>query len=214
MDPDRPADNPPALATTARGGAAARNGLLLVLAGPSGVGKTSIAHALLRRFSGVFSVSATTRAAGPGEREGVDYTFVDRGTFQRWIDEDRFLETALVYARDYYGTLREPVDRALADGKLVILDIDVQGAAEVRRRMPGMLGVFILPPSDEELLRRLRSRARESEEQIARRFAQAHQETARARQGGIFDALIVNTTLDGAIAEVAGLIAARMGTPA
>ncbi len=214
MDPDRPADNAPVLATTARGGAAAQGGLLLVLAGPSGVGKTSIAHALLRRFSGVFSVSATTRAAGPGEQEGVDYTFVDRQTFQRWIAQDRFLETALVYGRDYYGTLREPVDRALADGKLVILDIDVQGAAEVRRRMPVMLGVFILPPSDEELLRRLRSRARESEEQIERRFAQAHQETARARQGGIFDALIVNTTLEAAIAEVAELITARMGKSA
>jgi len=108
-------------------------GLLLVLAGPSGVGKTSIVHDLVRRFDGVFSVSATTRARTPSEREGIDYYFVDEATFQRMVDEDRFLEHAQVFGRSWYGTPEEPVRRQQADGRLVILENDVQGAENVKR---------------------------------------------------------------------------------
>jgi guanylate kinase len=122
-------------------------GLLLVLAGPSGVGKTSIVHDLVRRFDGVFSVSATTRARTPSEREGIDYYFVDEATFQRMVDEDRFLEHAQVFGRSWYGTPEEPVRRQLADGRLVILDIDVQGAENVKRKLPEALTVFVLPPA-------------------------------------------------------------------
>ena len=125
--PDAPA--PPHAAA----GASAPAGTLLVIAGPSGVGKTTIVHELVRRFGGAFSVSATTRAPGPGERDGIDYWFIDEPTFQRWIDEDRFLEHAQVFGRSWYGTPEEPVRRDIARGRLVILDIDVQGAENVRR---------------------------------------------------------------------------------
>ena len=144
--------------SAAEASAHAGQGLLLVLAGPSGVGKTTIVHDLVRRFDGVFSVSATTRARTPAEREGVDYWFVDEPTFQRMVDEDRFLEHAQVFGRSWYGTPEEPVREQLAAGRLVVLDIDVQGADNVKRKVPEALCVFVLPPSEDELLRRLRGR--------------------------------------------------------
>ena len=185
-------------------------GLLLVMAGPSGVGKTTIVHELLRRFGGMFSVSATTRARTANEVDGVDYFFVDEPTFQRWIDEDRFLEHAQVFGRSWYGTPEEPVRRELAKGQLVVLDIDVQGAENVRRRLPEALMVFILPPNEEELLKRLRGRGREDEAAIERRFAESKREIARATGGRTFDAFVVNDTLPKAIEDVAAIVAARL----
>ena len=185
-------------------------GLLLVMSGPSGVGKTTIVHELIRRFGGLFSVSATTRAPGPGERDGVDYFFVDQQTFQRWIDEDRFLEHAQVFGRSWYGTPEGPVREALSRGQLVVLDIDVQGAENVRRKMPESLGVFVLPPSEEELLKRLRSRGREDEAAIERRFAESKKEIARAQGGRTYDAFVVNDTLPRVTDEVAAIVAARL----
>ena len=114
------------------------NGLLLVLSGPSGVGKTSIVHELLQRFDGVFSVSATTRQAGPGEVDGRDYQFITESEFQNMINEDRFLEYAQVFSRSWYGSPREPIEAALKNGRLAILDIDVQGAEIVRAKYPQM----------------------------------------------------------------------------
>lgn len=180
-----------------------------MLSGPSGVGKTTIVHELIRRFGGLFSVSATTRARAPTERDGVDYFFVDEPTFRRWVDEDRFLEYAHVFGRTWYGTPEAPVREQLAQGKLVVLDIDVQGAEEVRRKMPDMLGVFVLPPSEDELLKRLRARGREDEAAIERRFAESKLEIARARAGTTFDAFVVNDALPRVIDEVAALVAAR-----
>lgn len=186
-------------------------GLLLVISGPSGVGKTSIVHEIVRRFDGVFSVSATTRSPAPTEREGVDYYFVDQPTFQKWVDEDRFLEVAQVFGRNWYGTPAAPVQEQLDRGRLVVLDIDVQGAESVRRKMPQMLGIFILPPSEETLLQRLRARGRDDEAAIERRFAESKREIARAKQGNTFDAFVVNDDLPRAIAEVAALVSARLG---
>ncbi|MFZ9689051.1 MAG: guanylate kinase [Phycisphaerales bacterium] len=188
----------------------AHPGLLLVIAGPSGVGKSTIVHGLMREFNAAFSVSATTRAPSPGERDGIDYFFVDRATFQRWIDEDRFLEHAQVFGRDWYGTPRDAVQRQLDDGRLVILDIDVQGAENVRRAMPGMLGVFILPPGEDELLRRLRARGREDESAIQRRFAESRSEIARAKAGQTFDAFVVNDDLARCTEAVAAIVRTRL----
>lgn len=181
-----------------------------MVAGPSGVGKTTIVHDLIRRFNGTFSVSATTRQRSPAERDGVDYFFLDEATFQQWIKEDRFLEVAHVFGRTWYGTPETPVRQSLAQGKLVVLDIDVQGAEEVRRKVPEMLGVFVLPPSEEDLLKRLRARGREDEAAIERRFAESTLEIARAKASGTFDAFVVNDSLPRVTDEIAALIAPRL----
>jgi guanylate kinase len=188
----------------------ASQGLLVIVSGPSGVGKTSIVRALLERLGAAFSVSATTRAPTARERDGIDYWFIDRERFQQWIDEGRFLEYAQVFGRSWYGTLREPVERQLAEGRIVLLDVDVQGAASVRRTMPEAFSVFVLPPSDEELLRRLRSRGRDDEEAIARRFAEARKEIDFARSSGVYDAFVVNDDLDRSIATIEGLVRSRI----
>jgi len=192
----------------------ASRGMLVVISGPSGVGKTSILREVLRRTGATFSVSATTRAPAAGEREGVDYYFIDRETFQRWVDERRFIEVAQVFGRNWYGTPREPVERQLADGKIVVLDIDVQGAAEVKRYMPECLAIFILPPSEDELYRRLRDRGREDDDAIARRFAEARKEIAFARETGIYDRFVTNGNLAQATDEVEKTIRAAAGVRA
>ena len=187
------------------------NGLLLVLSGPSGVGKTSIVHELLRRFDGVFSVSATTRQAGPGEVDGRDYQFITESEFQNMINEERFLEYAQVFSRSWYGSPREPIEAALKNGRLAILDIDVQGAEIVRAKNPQMYGVFVLAPSEEELLHRLRLRGREDEAAIQRRFAASTKEIARARIGKTYDDFVVNDDLARATDTICALVAKRMG---
>jgi len=185
-------------------------GVLLVLCGPSGVGKTTIAHRLCERFGGIFSVSATTRNPRPGEKDGRDYHFTNREAFERDLTTDRFLEHALVFGTHFYGTPREPVERALAEGRLMLLDIDVQGALQIRRSLRGALLVFILPPDDSELLRRLRERGSDDAETIERRFAEARQEVAIARASGAFDEFITNDNLDAAVGRIVGLINERL----
>ena len=133
-----------------------KNGLLLVVSGPSGVGKTTIVHEVIRRLGGEFSVSATTRERSGRERDGVDYHFVNEETFQQWINEGRFLEHAQVFGRSWYGTLRNQVEDALAQGSLIVLDIDVQGARDVKRAMPSAFSLFVLPPDETALLKRVR----------------------------------------------------------
>jgi guanylate kinase len=187
------------------------SGLLLVVSGPSGVGKTTIVHEVVRRLGGEFSVSATTRARTERERDGVDYHFVDEATFQRWIDGDRFLEYAQVFGRSWYGTLRDQVEHALRLGKLIVLDIDVQGARDVKRRLPEACTVFVLPPDEETLLRRLRTRGREDEEAIGRRFAEAKTEIDFARSSGVYDSFIVNDDLEIAIDGLCDLVRSKRG---
>ena len=187
------------------------NGLLLAVSGPSGVGKTTIVHEVVRRLGGEFSVSATTRARTERERDGTDYHFVDEATFQRWIDEGRFLEFAQVFGRSWYGTLEDQVVAALGEGKLIVLDIDVQGARSVKRRLPGAFTVFVLPPDEETLLRRLHALGREDEAAIRRRFAEATTEIEFARSSGVYDSFIVNDDLEIAIYELCDLVRARRG---
>jgi len=191
----------------------ADHGLLLVVSGPSGVGKTTIVHRVRAELGGQFSVSATTRPRSDEEVDGEDYLFVTPDTFQRMRDGDEFLEHAEVFGRHAYGTPREPVERALARGDLIMLDIDVQGAIQVRDRMPSAYMLFILPPNDAELRRRLESRGRDDEEAIARRFAEARREIDLATGRDIYDAFIVNEDLDRAVDEACQLVRARRGAP-
>lgn len=185
----------------------------MVLSGPSGVGKTSIVHELVRRFGGVFSISATTRAPGEHEVDGVDYHFISQDQFQEWVSADKFLEFAQVFGRSWYGSPRAPIEAAIAAGRLAILDIDVQGAEQVHARCPHMYGVFVLPPSEAALLQRLRQRGREDEATIQRRFAASTSEISRARAGDVFDAFVVNDDLARATDVICGMVAGRMGVP-
>jgi guanylate kinase len=186
-----------------------QRGLLAVLSGPSGVGKTTIVREVLRRLGGTFSVSATTRGPAANEQEGKDYFFVTEEKFKQMIAADEFLEYACVFGKTWYGTPRKPVVEQLQCGELVILDIDVQGGQQVKARMPEALTIFIEPPNEEELLRRLRSRKREDDATIERRFKEAKVEMAAARSSGAYDEFIVNDDLDLAISAICSLIERR-----
>lgn len=183
--------------------------MLLVICGPSGVGKTTITHAVEKQVPGaVFSVSCTTRARTPKDTEGVDYFFVTDEQFDRLIAQNAFLEYAGVFGKRY-GTPKKWVDDRLAEGKLVILEIDVQGAVSIKRCCPDAFCLFVLPPSEEELLTRLRSRGREDEATIQRRFGEARREIEVARNCGVYDVFLVNRTLDAAVAHAVGLVNAE-----
>jgi guanylate kinase len=184
-------------------------GLLLVLSGPSGVGKSTIAHELEKRFGGVFSISATTRSPRPGEVDGRDYWFIDEARFKSMLAGSDLLEHAHVYGTHWYGTPRRPVEEHLSRGKLVILDIDVQGGLQIRRSMPQGLMIFIVPPSDEELLRRLRGRGQDHEPAIQRRYAEAKREIELARTSAAYDAFIINDDLTRTIEETCKLVQSR-----
>ncbi|TVQ62068.1 MAG: guanylate kinase [Phycisphaerales bacterium] len=187
------------------------DGLLLIISGPSGVGKTTITRGVERSIAGsVFSVSCTTRPKTDADVEGVDYHFVDDETFERMSREGEFLESADVFGKKY-ATPREWVDEQLKRGRLVILEIDVEGAKQVKSKMPRAFGVFILPPSEETLLQRLRDRKRESEAQIQKRFAEAQHEMHEAKASGVYDVFIVNRELDRAIEEAVSAVRERRG---
>lgn len=185
------------------------NGMLLVISGPSGVGKTTIVREVERRLGGCFSVSATTRPKAAGEVDGRDYFFISQEQFDGMVARGEFLEYARVFGKHCYGTPRKPVEDRMREGKMVILDIDVQGAQQVKRAMPQAYAVFILPPSEEELLRRLRDRGRDDEGAIQRRFAEAKSEIAFARTSDCYDDFIVNDDLPAAIDAVCEMVAAR-----
>jgi len=191
------------------------DGLLLIISGPSGVGKTTITRGVERAIGdSVFSVSATTRPKTEADVEGVDYRFVSDSEFDRMVGDGELLEWASVFGCKY-GTPRAWVDEQLKRGRLVILEIDVEGAKKVKKKMPETFGIFVMPPSEGDLLTRLRHRKRESEEIIQRRFAEAKHEMAEARSCGAYDVFIVNEDLDRAIDEAVETVrearAARRG---
>ncbi len=188
----------------------ANPGLLMIISGPSGVGKTTLIERLNEKFDFTFSISATTRQRTQHETDGVDYYFLDEPTFKRWVDEDKFLEHACVFGRYWYGTPREPIEKNMAEGRIVLLDIDVQGAKLVKAEEPDTFGVFILPPSEEALHKRLVDRGRENAEIIERRFSEAKSEIKSAYELGIYDAMVTNDDLERAADELDNLLVERL----
>jgi guanylate kinase len=184
-------------------------GLVVVVSGPSGVGKGSVHAGLHGLLDGLeTSVSVTTRVPRPGERDGVAYHFADDATFDRMVAGDALVEWA-EYAGNRYGTPREPLEAAVAAGRTVLLEIEVQGALQIRSRLPEALLIFLVPPVFDELERRLRDRGTEDEATIQARLDVARSEMAAQ---DAFDHVVVNDQLDRATAEVARLIArARSG---
>ena len=185
---------------------------LTVLAGPTAVGKGSLAERVRTSWPQVWmSVSATTRPPRPGEREGVHYHFVDEAEFDRLVAEGQMLEWAVVHGRHRYGTPRRPVEQALADGRPALLEIDLQGARQVRAAMPEALFVFLAPPSWDELVRRLVGRGTEDQQERERRLDTARVELAAE---GEFDVTVVNDDLEQAAARLVALMGVTQHDPA
>jgi len=181
----------------------AASGRLTVLTGPSGVGKGTLVRLLLERHPQIWlSVSATTRAPRQGEQEGVSYFFLPRQGFEQRVAEGGLLEWA-EFAGNLYGTPRQPVEERLAQGRPVLLEIELEGARQVRRSFPAGLQVFLEPPSFEELERRIRGRGTDSEEAIQKRLQRARIELAASPE---FDACLVNGALETALAELERLM--------
>ena len=183
-----------------------RRGRLFVCAAPSGAGKTSLVRALMERDPSLrFSISCTTRRRRPNEIEGRDYFFIDRDEFERMAKAGEFLEHAQVFD-NYYATPRQQVEQSLAKGEDLILEIDWQGAQQVRRAMPECVSIFILPPSRMALEQRLRARGTDSDEVIARRLRDA---IADMKHWSEFDYVIVNDAFDHALADLKAIISDR-----
>jgi guanylate kinase len=186
-----------------------RSGLLFVVSAPSGAGKTTLVNALLEAENQlVASVSHTTRSRRPQEHDGVNYHFVSEAEFRDMLDADEFLEHAVVFGH-YYGTAKSAVDEVLAQGRDVILEIDWQGAEQVRQSYPDCCSIFILPPSRAALRERLHARGQDSPEVIAKRTAEAREEMANH---GAFDYIVVNEDFSSALDDLRSIInATRLG---
>ena len=183
-----------------------RKPFAIVISGPSGAGKTTCVQRLMQRFEDLrFSVSATTRPKRAGETDGQDYFFLDEVGFRARVEAGEFLEHALVHGARY-GTLRSEVQRTLDAGHGVLLDVDVQGGVEIKRTLPESVLIFVLPPSMEELERRLRRRSTETEETIQRRLRTAPDEI---RQLVEYDYVVVNEKIEVAERELETIVAAE-----
>jgi len=178
---------------------------LVVVAGPSAVGKGTLVAALRAKRSDVWvSVSATTRQPRPGEQDGVHYQFVTEDEFSRMVAAGELLEWAVVHGTHRYGTPRGPVDERLAMGLSVVLEIDLQGARQVKKTMPEALFVFVAPPTFDVLIERLAIRGTEDDEERQRRLETAREELAAVEE---FDVTVVNDRLDEAVAELEAIVA-------
>lgn len=179
------------------------SGKLIIVSGPSGVGKSTICKQVVVRLDAHLSVSVTTRPQGPGEQNGREYWFISREEFHKRIEEGSLLEYAEVFG-NLYGTPRDKIEEALKAGKTVILEIDIQGGKQVKAIYPKAVMVFILPPSTKTLADRIGGRGRESGEVVARRLGGAGSEIAAAWQ--CYDNMVINDDLEQAINEVVQII--------
>lgn len=181
-------------------------GTLYIVAAPSGAGKSSLVNAVLSRESGIaLSISFTSRKARPGERHAQHYHFIDKEEFEAMIGNGDFFEYALVHG-DYKGTAKQSVEPQLAAGKDVLLEIDWQGARQVREKLPDAISIFILPPSKDALETRMRNRGQDSEEVIKQRLANAREEMSHYSE---FDYVIVNEHFDAAVSELRAIFQAQ-----
>lgn len=185
-----------------------KKGLLIVYSGPSGVGKSTILHEVLKdeSLNLEFSVSMTTRLPREGEVDGKDYFFVSKETFKKAIEEDKFLEHAR-YVENYYGTPRDYVEQERNKGKNVILEIDVQGGLQVIEKCSDCISIFIMPPSIDELRSRLSGRGTEKEEVINKRVDEAQREI---KQGSVYKYHVVNNEIETSIKEVSDILKKEM----
>ena len=184
-----------------------RRGLMLVLSSPSGAGKTTLSRQLLDNDSQIqLSVSCTTRAKRPGEKDGVDYKFLDTASFRGMVDRGEFLEYAQVFG-NYYGTPRAPVEEALGAGKDVLFDIDWQGTQQLRDKVRGdVVTVFILPPSTRDLEKRLLTRAQDSKDIVAERMAKAADEMSHYAE---YDYVVVNRDIGTSLNRIKAILDAE-----
>jgi len=181
------------------------HGLLIVLCGPSGVGKSTISRLLAQHSDVKYTVSATTRPKKEKDDDGKVYQHIDQDEFFRRLDQDEFLEYAHVYGH-YYGTPKHPALDELESGKDVLLEIDVQGALQVRYQYPDALMLFILPPNEKTLMQRLKDRGRDDADDINKRFRAAKREIHMAKGSRAFDYMVFNDDLGRAVAEIQNII--------
>ncbi|HUU89619.1 MAG TPA: guanylate kinase [Phycisphaerae bacterium] len=181
---------------------------LVVVSGPSGAGKTTVCHTVAERLGVPISTSATTRPRRPNEVDGRDYHFIGEEEFRRRIDQGRFVEWAEVFGQ-LYGTPIEELARADEAGNVLLLEIDVQGGIQIKKRFPDALAVLLLAPGLEALRRRLSLRGTEGREEAERRFAKAQKEIEMARRAGCYDVEVVNDRLADAVEKVIELVKTR-----
>lgn len=185
-----------------------KTGKVVVISGPSGVGKSTICHRLCEMLPAEFSISVTTRKPRPGEENAKDYHYVTPEEFERMRDTGGLLEWAEVYGH-FYGTSRSAVEKAVASGKTIILEIDIKGCIQVRSAMPAAIAIFLLPPTAEEQRRRIEGRKTDSAESIKVRLSKADGEIRYASDAECYDEFIVNEDLDETVEKVLQFIRSR-----
>lgn len=182
-----------------------KKGAVIVISGPSGVGKSTICHRLCELLPAEFSVSVTTRPARPGEAQARDYRYISRKEFDRLRESGLLLEWAEVYGH-FYGTPLDAVQQATADGRTIILEIDIKGCVQVREKMPEAKTVFLLPPTPEEQKRRIEGRATDAADVIRRRLSKADGEIRYAMESGCYDEFFINDDLNETISQILHLV--------